>query len=80
MSCNHNISNYFDVAPAIGNQPPYQHTPESKPDRTKEASSSSSFLSLKDKPFWIWDQQEHLEKAEETDGNCCFNHIVGLPS
>ena len=42
-------------------------------------SSSSSFLSLKDKPFWIWDKQEHLRLAEETNGNCCFNHVIGLP-
>ncbi len=31
------------------------------------------------KPFWIWDKLEHTEQHIRTDGNCCFNHIVGLP-
>jgi hypothetical protein len=56
---------------------PYQQ--HQKLNQQKEGSSSSSFLSLKDKPFWIWDQQEHLRLAIETDGQCCFNHIIGLP-
>ena len=56
---------------------PYQQ--HQKLNQQKEESSSSSFLVLKDKPFWIWDKQEHLRLAEETDGNCCFNHIIGLP-
>jgi len=30
-------------------------------------------------PFWIWNRQQHLELAKETDGQCCWNHIVGLP-
>ncbi len=47
--------------------------------QNKEGSSSSSFLALKDKPFWIWHKQEHLRLAEETNGNCCFNHIFSLP-
>jgi hypothetical protein len=47
--------------------------------QSKERTSSSSLQLLKGKPFWIWDQEEHLRLAEETDGNCCFNHIVGLP-
>jgi hypothetical protein len=33
----------------------------------------------KAKDFWIWDPQEHLKKLEATNGDCCFNHIVGLP-
>lgn len=34
---------------------------------------------LRNKPFWIWDKSEHLRKHELTKGNCCFNHIIGLP-
>jgi hypothetical protein len=34
---------------------------------------------LKDKPFWIWDQQ-HKQKDIKTRGDCCFNHIIGLPT
>ena len=31
------------------------------------------------KAFWIWDKKEHLLAAELSDGQCCWNHIVGLP-
>ena len=34
---------------------------------------------LQDKPFWIWDINEHKREDIRTQGNCCFNHIVGLP-
>ena len=36
---------------------------------------------FKDKPFWIWDQQEHNEQfiKGKTNGQCCFNHIIGKP-
>ena len=32
-----------------------------------------------EKPFWIWDPQEHNEEYALKEGNCCFNHIIGLP-
>jgi hypothetical protein len=35
---------------------------------------------LKDKPFWIWDKQQHKQEDIRTDGDCCFNHIIGLPT
>lgn len=34
---------------------------------------------LRDKPFWIWDQQQHRQEDIKTKGDCCFNHIIGLP-
>jgi hypothetical protein len=34
----------------------------------------------KDKPFWIWDVQEHKLEDFRTKGECCFNHIIGLPT
>jgi hypothetical protein len=34
---------------------------------------------LQDKPFWIWDKQQHKQEDIRTDGDCCFNHIIGLP-
>src|SRR5438876_6707801 len=34
----------------------------------------------KDKPFWIWDVQEHKLEDFRTKGQCCFNHIIGLPT
>jgi hypothetical protein len=34
---------------------------------------------LRDKPFWIWNISEHKEEDIKTNGDCCFNHIIGLP-
>jgi hypothetical protein len=36
-------------------------------------------LCLEDKPFWIWDQKQHRQEDIKTKGDCCFNHIIGLP-
>ena len=35
---------------------------------------------LVNKPFWIWVQQQHKLEDIITDGDCCFNHIIGLPT
>ena len=37
------------------------------------------FERLKGKPFWIWDKQQHKQEDVKTGGDCCFNHIIGLP-
>jgi hypothetical protein len=34
---------------------------------------------LHNKPFWIWDIKEHKEEDIRAKGDCCFNHIIGLP-
>jgi len=34
---------------------------------------------LRHKPFWIWDQLQHRQEDIKTKGDCCFNHIIGLP-
>jgi hypothetical protein len=34
---------------------------------------------LQNKPFWIWDIDEHKQQDIRTNGYCCFNHIIGLP-
>jgi hypothetical protein len=41
---------------------------------------SKLFEICKDKPFWIWDVQAHKQQDIKTKGNCCFNHIIGLPT
>lgn len=57
---------------------PYQQ--HQKLRQFQQRSQSSSALDiLKDKPFWIWDKQEHFKQAVETNQNCCMQHIVGLP-
>jgi hypothetical protein len=34
---------------------------------------------LRDKPFWIWNREQHKKEDIKTDGDCCFNHIICLP-
>jgi hypothetical protein len=40
---------------------------------------SRLFERLQNKPFWIWDIAEHKLEDIRTNGDCCFNHIIGLP-
>jgi hypothetical protein len=40
---------------------------------------SSAFKRLQNKPFWIWNIEEHRQADIGTNGDCCFNHIIGLP-
>jgi hypothetical protein len=42
--------------------------------------SKELFERLQDKPFWTWDKQQHKLEDINTDGDCCFNHIIGLPT
>jgi hypothetical protein len=34
---------------------------------------------LHNKPFWIWNIEEHKQEDIKTNGDCCFNHMIGLP-
>jgi hypothetical protein len=45
----------------------------------QENKSKELFQRLQGKPFWIWDKQQHKLEDIKTDGDCCFNHIIGLP-
>jgi hypothetical protein len=29
--------------------------------------------------FWYWDQNQHKTRDRVSKGDCCFNHIIGLP-
>jgi hypothetical protein len=44
------------------------------------AQQSRLFGRLQNKPFWIWNIDEHKQEDIRTDGDCCFNHIIGLPT
>jgi hypothetical protein len=35
---------------------------------------------LRDKQFWIWDREGHQQADKASKGDCCFNHIIGLPT
>lgn len=37
------------------------------------------FERLEGKPFWIWNSRSHRQEDTRTNGDCCFNHIIGLP-
>ena len=41
---------------------------------------SNLFERLQNKPSWIWNIEEHKQEDIKTNGNCCFNHIIGLPT
>ncbi|MFL6347148.1 MAG: hypothetical protein ACJ72X_02490 [Nitrososphaeraceae archaeon] len=41
---------------------------------------SGLFGRLQNKPFWIWRQGQHKLEDIKTNGDCCFNHIIGLPN
>ena len=64
---------------------PYQ-TPQrirqqnQKQEKKNQSVTSSNFDYKKlQKAFWIWDKKQHLLAAELSEGQCCWNHIVGLP-
>src|SRR5918912_4041591 len=46
----------------------------------KENTRKELFQRLQNKPFWIWNIEQHKLEDIRTDGDCCFNHIIGLPT
>ncbi len=60
---------------------PYQlHNKQLRQQNQKQTSLSSNFdFKILQKPFWVWNQIEHRTLAKDSDGQCCWNHIVGLP-
>jgi hypothetical protein len=38
------------------------------------------FERLRNRPFWIWDLEKHKQEDIRKIGECCFNHIIGLPT
>ena len=58
---------------------PYQPLQPKRQLQEQQQRSSSSLSIVKGLPFWIWDKEAHRQQAFSTKGNCCFNHVVGLP-
>jgi len=62
-----------------------QRLVESEAGRSSGSNDSNSpemqklLARLRDKPFWINSEKEHKERDIRTKGDCCFNHIIGLP-
>ena len=57
---------------------PYQLHQKLRQAQTQQTRSSSNLSILKRLPFWTWDKEQHRQQAAATNGNCCFNHVVGL--
>jgi hypothetical protein len=47
---------------------------------SNQQQQTQSLDKLQNKTFWIWDVQEHKLEDIRTRGECCFNHIIGLPT
>ena len=46
----------------------------------QQQQQAQSLDKLQNKPFWIWDIEDHKLEDIRTKGECCFNHIIGLPT
>jgi hypothetical protein len=53
---------------------------QSEQEQERRNSNNKEFERLQDKPFWIWNTEEHKQEDVNTKGQCCFNHIIGLPT
>jgi hypothetical protein len=45
----------------------------------RENTRKEIFEMLQGKPFWNWNIEEQRQEDLRTNGDCCFNHIIGLP-
>src|SRR5829696_9112117 len=39
----------------------------------------SLYNRVRNKLFWIWDKEQHKQADIDNNGDCCLNHIIGLP-
>ena len=47
----------------------------------QQQQQAQSFDKLQNKPFWIWNIEEHKQEDIRTKGECCFRlYIIGLPT
>jgi hypothetical protein len=42
-----------------------------------EPKQSQLLQRLRDKPFWIWDRDRHMQADTASIGDCWFNYIIG---
>ena len=57
-----------------------QSQTESGLSLSSPSSSSPQLQRLRDKKFWHWDKLQHKATNRANKGDCCFNHIIGLPT
>jgi hypothetical protein len=46
--------------------------------QSSNSEQTKLFNKLRNKPFWIWNVEEHKLEDIRTKGDCCFNHIIGM--
>ena len=59
---------------------PLQPKRQQQEQQQTRSSFSPALERLKGLPFWIWDKEEHRQQGAATNGQCCWNHVVGLPT
>jgi hypothetical protein len=54
---------------------------DQKQEKKNQSVTSSNFdyKNLQKAYFFFWDKKQHLLAAELSEGQCCWNHCVGLP-
>ena len=52
---------------------------ESGGTSTAESNQQLLLQKLRGKPFWEWGMKEHKRMDVTHNGNCCMQHIIGLP-
>ena len=59
---------------------PYQyHKKTLSANQDSPINSDLSLSIFRNKPFWILDKEKHKQEFLSKNGQCCFNHIIGLP-
>jgi hypothetical protein len=48
-------------------------------NKQQKGKQQQFFDQFKSKPFWIWHREQHKIVYAKSNGECCFNHIIGLP-
>ena len=52
---------------------------QSAPEIGNELYGYEGIIKLRNKPFWIFDKEQHRLKDIRTKGQCCFWHIIKCP-
>src|SRR5688572_13669987 len=60
---------------------PYQfHKKKSSYSQDTAINADLSLSIFRNKPFWILDKEKHRQEFLNKNGQCCFNHLIGLPT
>jgi hypothetical protein len=46
----------------------------------ENSANDNTIIKLRNKPFWIFEREQHRQEDIKTKWDCCFNHIIGLPT